>query len=297
MAKNKKRYRERHRELVAEASKRYRARHPARVAEAGKRYREKNRARLLEYHKCYREKHRAQLSERRKGYRENHREQILAYQQRYRETHRELLREQERRRYAGLGEDKRAAINERRRRVRLVKKKRAAEKKRTAEKLKALGPLTLTIPLVRETHPELLREKNRTAEKLKALGPLTLTILLTDCLKSIPVTAYVKAFCDSLDSGDTNVSPPESFVQLLEEDSHTLLVLDSGAVQVVEPPDCDDLSYLLQNISPQEWSELLEDIEESSSFDLEALVPPEDLVHVEDMSPDEGVDLMYDLVS
>ena len=177
-----------------------------------------------------------------------------------------LLREKERCRYANMGEEKRAARNEKRRRVHLVKKKRAAEKKRTAEKLSALGPLTLTIPL-------------------------------TDCLKSIPVTAYVKAFCDSLDSGDTNVSPPESFVQLLEEDSHTLLDLDSGAVQVVEPPDCDDLSSLLENISPDEWTELLEDIEESSSFDLETLVPPEDLVHVEDMSPDEGVDLMYDLVS
>ena len=111
------------------------------------------------------------------------------------------------------------------------------------------------------------------------------------------MTAYVKAFCDSLDSGDTNVPPPESFVQLPEEDSHTLTDMDSGAMQVVEPPDWDDLSSLLQNISPDEWTELLEDIEESSSFDLEALVPPEDLVHVEDMSPDEGVDLMCDLVS
>ena len=141
-------------------------------------------------------------------------------------------------------------------------------------------------------------EKKRTAEKLKALGPLTLTIPLTDCLKSIPVTAYVKAFCDSLDSGDTNVSPPESFVQLLEEDSHNLLDLDSGALQVVEPPDCDDLSSLLENISPDEWTELLEDIEESSSFDLEALVPPQGINDLlEDMSSDEGVDLMYDLVS
>jgi len=81
--------------------------------------------------------------------------------------------------------------------------------------------------------------------------------------------------CDSLESGDTNVSPTESFGQLLEEDAHTLLDLDSGAVQVVEPPDCDDLSSLLENISPDEWAELLEDIEKSSSFDLEALVPPQ----------------------
>ena len=85
----------------------------------------------------------------------------------------------------------------------------------------------------------------------------------------------------------TNVSPRESFVQLLNEDSRTLLDLDSGAMQVAEPPDLDDLSFL-QNISPDEWAEVLKDVEDSSSFDLETLVPPEDLVHVEDMSPDEG---------
>ena len=61
------------------------------------------------------------------------------------------------------------------------------------------------------------------------------------------------------------------------------------------PPDLEDFSSLLQNITPDEWTELLKDVEASCSFDLEALVPPEDLVH--DMSPDEGVDLMYDLVT
>ena len=92
----------------------------------------------------------------------------------------------------------------------------------------------------------------------------------------------------------TNVSPRESFVQLLNEDSRTLLDLDSGAMQVAEPPDLDDLSFL-QNISPDEWTEVLKDVEDSSSLDLEPLLPPEDLVH--DMSPDEGVDFMYDLVT
>ena len=95
----------------------------------------------------------------------------------------------------------------------------------------------------------------------------------------------------------TNVSPRESFVQLLNEDSRTLLDLDSGAMQVAEPPDLDDLSFL-QNISPDEWAEVLKDVEDSSSFDLETLVPPDGIVDLlEDMSPDEGVDLMYDLVS
>ena len=63
----------------------------------------------------------------------------------------------------------------------------------------------------------------------------------------------------------------------------------------LDPSDLEDFSSLLQSITPDEWTELLKDVEDSCSFDLEALVPPEDLVH--DMSSDEGVDLIYDLVS
>ena len=279
----------------AEATKRYRARHPERVAAVSKRYRARHPDRVAEYHKRYRESHRALVAEQKKRYWENHRERLLARQQRYRENHREQLMEKQRQRHARLRETHAELLREQNR----IRRARFREKKRAAKKLKALGPLTLDIPLVREAHPELLREKKRTAEKLNALGPLTLTIPLTDCLKPIRVTAYVIAFCDSLDSEDTNVPPTESFVQLLEEDSRTLLDLDSGAVQVAEPPDCDDLSSLLQSISPDEWAELLKDIEESSSFDLEALMPPQGINDwLEDMtSSDEGVDLMYDLVS
>ena len=66
-------------------------------------------------------------------------------------------------------------------------------------------------------------------------------------------------------------------------------------MQVVEPPDLDDLSFLqdlLKDMSPDDWEQVMDDVED---FDLEALVPPDGIVH--DMSPDEGVDLMYDLVS
>ena len=50
-------------------------------------------------------------------------------------------------------------------------------------------------------------------------------------------------------------------------------------------------------MSPDDWEQIMEDVEDSS-FDLEALVPPDGIVDLlEDMSPDEGVDLMYDLVS
>ena len=50
-----------------------------------------------------------------------------------------------------------------------------------------------------------------------------------------------KAFCDSLDAGDTNVPPAESFLQLLEEEDGPTR-LDSGTMQVSEPSDCNDLS-------------------------------------------------------
>ena len=69
-------------------------------------------------------------------------------------------------------------------------------------------------------------------------------------------------------------------------------------MQVAEPPDWDDLSFLqdlLKDMSPDDWQQVMNDVED---FDLEALVPPDGIVDLlEDMSPDEGVDLMYDLVS
>ena len=120
------------------------------------------------------------------------------------------------------------------------------------------------------------------------------------------VTTYLQTFCDSLDSGDTSVSPAEDSVDSAdtnvppaENDSHTLMDMDSGTLQVMDPPDLGDLSFLqdlLKDMTPDDWQQVMDDVEEcSSSFDLEALVPPEDVVH--DMSPDEGVDLMYDLVT
>jgi len=125
-------------------------------------------------------------------------------------------------------------------------------------------------------------ERQKTEEKIKALGPLKLTIPLEDFIKSIPKTFENLSFC-------------ESFLE-----DYTLTDMDSGDAQVMDPSDLDpsdfeDVSSLLQDLSPDEWTELLKDVEDSCSFDLEALVPPEDLVH--DMSPDEGVDLMYDLVT
>ena len=132
---------------------------------------------------------------------------------------------------------------------------------------------------------------------------MTLTIPLTDCRTSMPVTDYVQAFCDSLDSVDT--PPPESFLQLLEEEEEeeeeecpTRLEeeecptrLDSGTMQVSEPSDCNDLSFLQDLLSPDEWEQVMDDVQD---FNVEAFVDD----WLEDMtSSDEGVDLMFDLVS
>ena len=68
-------------------------------------------------------------------------------------------------------------------------------------------------------------------------------------------------------------------------DSHTLFDLDS--------PDWENVSYLqelLKDMSPDDWQQVMNDVED---FDVEALLPPEDVVH--DVSSDEGVDLLYDL--
>ena len=238
VAASKKKYRENNREFIAVSSQcyrdkrrkqlatgrqRYKAKYPERVAECDRRYRERTRAKLREAQRRYRERNRAKLREAQRRYREKNLEHLLAYEEQYRETHREVLMEKERCR-----------------RARLV------EKKRTQEKLRALGPLTLTIPL-------------------------------TDYLKSIPVTQ---------ESVDTN-GPPT--------DSHTLIDLDSGGVQVADSPDWENVSYLqelLKDMSPDDWQQVMNDVEE---FDLEALLPPEDLVH--DMSSDEGVDLLFDFMS
>ena len=164
-----------------------------------------------------------------------------------------------------------------------------------------------------------LVEKKRTREKMGDLGPLTLTIPLTDYLKSIPVTqesvdtngpptdSHTLIDLDSGESVDTNGPPTDSHTLIdLDSgesvdtngpptDSHTLIDLDSGGVQVADSPDWENVSYLqelLKDMSPDDWQQLVNDVEE---FDLEVLLPPEDLVH--DMSSDEGVDLLFDLMS
>ena len=243
----------------AEADRRYQATHRAQRLEIQRRFRARHRERLLEANKRYREQHRDRIREKDRRYWANNRERILARQQRYRESHREEVREKQRR----YRESRREELREK-------------ERQRNARRRE----------LVREQN-RIRRARFRTKKRMEKL--MTLTIPLTDCRTSMPVTAYVQAFCDSLDTGDTNVSPPESFLQLLEEDGPTRL--DSGTMQVSEPSDCNDLSFLQDLLSPDEWEQVMDDVQD---FDVEAFVDD----WLEDMPlSDEGVDLMYDLVS
>ena len=267
------RYRATHRAPRAEADRRYRATHRAPRVEADRRYRATHRAPRAEADRRYRERHRERIREKDRGYFKANQERILARQRRYRESHREEVRENQRR----YRENYREEVREKQRRYRESHREELREKQRQRDARR------------RETHPELVREQNRIRQarfraKKRMKKLMTLTIPLTDC--RMPVSEYVQAFCDSLDAGDTNVSPPESFLQLLNEDSHTLLDLDSGALQVSEPSACNDLSFLQDLLSPDEWEQVMDDVQD---FDVDDWL--------EDMtSSDEGVDLIYDLV-
>ena len=241
----------------AETARRYRATHRPQRAEADRRYRARHRERLAEANKRYRQQHRDRIRKKKRRYFKANQERILARQQRYRESHREELREKQRR----YRESRREELREKQQRYRESRREELREQNR-----------------IRRAH---FRAKKR-MEKL-----MTLTIPLTDCRTSMPVTEYVQAFCDSLDAGDTNVSPPESFLQLLEEEDGPTR-LDSGTMQGSEPSDCNDLSFLQDLLSPDEWEQVMDDVQD---FDVEVFVDD----WLENMtSSDEGVDLMYD---
>ena len=251
------------RERCVEYERRYREKHRERLRVKAREYRKSNRVRIVEYNKIY--KRREKVRAARRTYYAANREKLMAQRRKYYLDNREKLLAKARRYYY----NKRKHVSPKPKPLRVV-----LTDYRTQPSLEMyFNNFCNSLPSV---------ERQKTEEKIKVLGPLKLTIQLEDFKKSMLVTS----------PEPENFSFSESFLE-----DYTLTDMDSGVTQVMEPPDCDlgDLSSLLQNISPDEWAEVLKDIEDSSSFDLEALVPPEDLVH--DMSPDEGVDLMYDLVT
>ena len=102
------------------------------------------------------------------------------------------------------------------------------------------------------------RERWRTAEKIKALGPLKLTIALEDYLKPVntPVETYLHTFCQSLEADDR---PQPSFCELLD-DSYTLTDMDSGEHRPLDRPVWDQwLDDLLEDLSEDNISDLPSD--------------------------------------
>ena len=283
----KKRYREQYPDRVRESHRRYEETHKEQRRAVKKKWAQKNRARCAEYDRKYREKHRERLRAQAREYRQKNRVRILAYKRMY---NKRAKARAARRAYRAANHEK---LHAQRREYYWANRERFLELARRYyqnKRKQVPRPKTLRVVLTNcRTQPSLETylndfcaslpsvERQKTEEKIKALGPLKLTIPLEDFKKSTPKMPENFSFC-------------ESFL-----DSYTLTDMDSGGVQVMDPPDLEDFSSLLQSITPDEWTELLKDVEDSCSFDLEALVPPEDLVH--DMSPDEGVDLMYDLVT
>ena len=158
----KARYRARHPERVADQKRRYRTRHPQRIAAQKRRYRKKCKgipltdeddemAKLRTSQPRYRtrssvqkqrdyEKHRA--DQKRRDY-EKHRAERLAYYRRYYQTRTEWIRRYQSQYHQS--ERGRAVWPKRRKLCALAHARGPAERERTAEKLQALGPLSLTV--------------------------------------------------------------------------------------------------------------------------------------------------------
>ena len=236
------RYRARHPEQVAAEKRRYRARYPEKVAAAKRRHREKYRARLCEAYRQYYASH----WERLRAY----------YKQRDQTEHRRAWRAQYK------------------------------VKRREAIALAAA------------------RERWRTGEKIKALGPLKLTVVLEDCLKSpsvnTPVETYLDTFCQSLEADDR---PQPSFCQLLD-DSYALTDLDSGGRRPLDRPVWDQwLDDLLEDLSKDNISDLsLDDLLKDMSSDNISDLSFDDLSSSSssslcDLSSSKSDDSLYDLLS
>ena len=148
---------------------RYRARHPDRVIASNQRYRAKRRkthpvsfddyddddddddvyGALAELH-AKEARRRAQERASSARYRARHPDRVSGYQKRYYETQAEQLRAYQRQRYhseAGQRWKEQFRARKREAAALLARQRGSMERQRTAEKLQALGPLTLTVTL------------------------------------------------------------------------------------------------------------------------------------------------------
>ena len=236
------RYRARYPDRVATARKLYRARYPDKVAAARRRYRKKYRAKVLE-------------AQRRYYY--THLEQRRAYDKQRRQS-----------------EHRRAWMAQYR-----AKMREASALARKTEQDKSYAAR--------------YRERWRTSEKIKALGPLKLTVTLED---------FMQDFCDSLESSETSSTQEGRCLGSMEkdlvprEDAMTVMDMDSGDLHALDHSAWDGSSPsssfcdMLPDDGGRFLDDLLEELSELSSSSDDSLYGL-----LSDMSPDEGAQLGEDL--
>ena len=233
------------------ARARYRARYPERAAASKKRYRANHPDRVAAERQRYRERYRAKVLEAQKQYYYTHVEQRRAYErQRSQSEHRRAWMAQYR-----------------------AKQREAAALARKTEQDKS--------------YPERYRERWRTVEKIKALGPLKLTVTLED---------FMEDFCDSLESSETSSTQEGRSLDSMEkdlvpqEDAMTVMDMDSGDLHPLDDPvgDGSSLSSSFCDMSPDDGGRFLDDLLEELS-DLSSSSSGDSLFDLlKDMSPDEG---------
>ena len=96
---NHKKYREKHREEIAEYQKKYHEEHKEEIAEQQKKYREEHKEERAQCHKKYREEHKEELLEYNKKYREENKEKVLERKKQYYEDNKVKLIEQQKQYY------------------------------------------------------------------------------------------------------------------------------------------------------------------------------------------------------
>jgi len=183
---------------------RYRARHPERVAEQRRRYRAKHPERVVEQRRRYQARHPDRIAEQGRRYRERNRSKYLEKLRQYYNTHAERLREYQREYWRSP--------------------------KKQAWWVQYLAKNREASALVKQS-----RDQERTLEKIKALGPLKLTVTLED---------FMQDFCNSLSpSPEDSMDQPGTIMDMDSMDQPgTIMDMDSGVLHPLDHSVCDESS-------------------------------------------------------
>jgi len=145
-----------------------------------------------------------------------------------------------------------------------------------------------------KSYPARYRERWRTSEKIKALGPLKLTVTLED---------FMQDFCDSLESSETSSTQEGRSLDSMEkdlvprEDAMTVMDMDSGDLHPLDHSAWDGSSLSSSSsfcdMLPDDGGRFLDDLLEELS-DLSSSLDDSLYGLLKDMSPDEGAQLGED---